>query len=297
MPSPNSVTVKVDRSRAASLRDELEAAGWTLDKVPPYAKWALRGPGAKAVLYNSGKFLLQGKGAADAAATFLDHDAGAASRLERVTMPTVGSDESGKGDFLGPLTVAAVLVRPGQEEVLETLGIRDSKAMADKEATEAAAILKDAYPSAVVSIGPERYNAMHADMGSNLNRVLAWAHGKAIETVLEREDASDAAGLVVDQFAKGTVVKRALGPLGRDLPLDERPRAESHPAVAAASVLAREAYLSALDRLGHDIGVPLRKGAGSPADQAARKVVARGGRDLLARVAKMHFKNTGKVLP
>jgi ribonuclease HIII len=99
----------------------------------------------------------------------------------------------------------------------------------------------------------------------------------------------------VDQFARGPLLPRALGPLGRALKLEMRTRAEDNPAVAAASILARAAFLAGLKRLGDGIGVALAKGAGPPADQAARRVLARGGPALLARVAKMHFKNTQKV--
>jgi ribonuclease HIII len=274
----------------SALRDALEEAGWTMHPPPAYALWAARGPSANAVAYASGKVVFQGKGAADAAESYLDVRASGGPGTE-VKVPTVGCDESGKGDFLGPLVTAAVLVRPGQDLVLRALGVRDSKTMSDREALETARTLREAYPCAVVAIQPPRYNEMHASMGANLNRVLAWAHATAMEEVLSRPDAGDAKTILLDQFEKGGLVRRSRKERAMALAFEERPRAESHPAVAAASVLARAGFLEGLKRLGDDIGVPLAKGGGAPADEAARRVFARGGRELLAKVAKMHFRN------
>jgi ribonuclease HIII len=167
--------------------------------------------------------------------------------------------------------------------------------MSDRQVLDAAAIVRQTLPHAVVSIPPPRYAEMHASMGGNLNRLLAWAHGRALETLLERPDAAGAAFVVVDRFATGDLLRRSLGPRAAALPLEERPRAEDNAAVAAASVLARDGFLAGLRTLGAEIGVPLAKGAGAPADQAARRVLAKGGPALLARVAKMHFKNAQKV--
>ncbi len=293
-----SITRVLDRARAESLRTAMEDQGWTFDaKAPEYAVWSARLPSVRAVYYASGKLVLQGKDAARAAEDLFGEAPRAPYRERGLKVPTVGSDEAGKGDFLGPLVVAAALVRPGQEALLEEYGVRDSKAMGDREAAEIATLLRQTVPFAVVSIAPPRYNELHRDMGANLNRLLAWAHGRAIEDVLERPEAADAAALVVDQFAKGPVLPRALLARGRALPLEMRPRAEDNPAVAAASVLARDAFLGGLRRLGDEIGVPLAKGSGPPADVAARRVTAKGGRDLLARVAKMHFRNAQRVGP
>ncbi len=293
---PSSITEKLDRAAAAGIRARMESLGWTFDGTPPdYAAWSARLPTVRAVYYSSGKLVLQGKDAALAADELFGGSVRPSHPGLSVRVPTVGSDETGKGDYLGPLVVAAAFVRPGQEALLAEYGVRDSKTMGDREAAEVAELLRVTLPHAVVVIDPPRYNELHREMGSNLNRLLAWAHGKAIEEVLAKKEASGAALLVVDQFARGPLLPRALGPLGRALKLEMRTRAEDNPAVAAASILARAAFLAGLKRLGDGIGVALAKGAGPPADQAARRVLARGGPALLARVAKMHFKNTQKA--
>lgn len=302
--APTTITARLDRARAEEIRREMASGGWAMDAAPPeHALWAARLEGVRAVMYGSGKLVLQGRDAALAAEEYLGGGGGGGAGTEagppvpgiRLRAPTAGSDEAGKGDFLGPLVVAAAFVRPGQEALLAEYGVRDSKQMTDRQAAEAAALLRQTVPSEVVVIQPPRYNELHAQMGANLNRLLAWAHGKALETLLSRPECADAGAVVVDRFAKGPVLARALGPRTSSLPLEERPRAESNPAVAAASVLARDAFLAALRRLGDEVGVPLHKGAGSPTDAAARRVLAKGGTALLARVAKMHFRNAEKV--
>jgi len=293
---PTTVTESLDPARADAVRAAMEDMGWRFDARPPeHAAWAARLPTVRAVMYASGKLVLQGKDAALAAEEILGTAPRPAILGRAVKVPTAGSDEAGKGDFLGPLVVAAALVRPGQEALLAEYGVRDSKSMGDREAAAVADLVRTTLPHAVVSVGPPRYDALRSEMGGNLNRLLAWAHGKALEELLARPDASGAAAVVVDRFATGTTLRRALGPRAAALPLEERPRAEDHPAVAAASVLARDAFLAGLRRLGDEIGVPLAKGAGPPADAAARRVLAKGGPALLARVAKMHFKNALKV--
>jgi ribonuclease HIII len=275
----------------------MASGGWEFDPRPPaHALWAARLPTVRAVMYASGKLVLQGRDAARAAEEYLGAGAGAAPGF-RVALrePVLGSDEAGKGDFLGPVVAAAVLVRPGQEGLLREFGVRDSKEMGDREAREAAALVRASCPHAVVAVEPPRYNDLHRDMGGNLNRLLAWAHARALEDVLESPAGAGARGIVVDQFVAKAVFARSLLPRAAALPLEVRPRAEDHPSVAAASVLARAAFLEALDRMGAACGVKLAKGAGPPADQAARRVLAKGGAALLARVAKMHFRNAAKV--
>jgi ribonuclease HIII len=205
----------------------------------------------------------------------------------------IGSDESGKGDFFGPLVVAAFFMPEGQEEVLRELGVKDSKRTSDARCREIAATLKRAYPHhSVVTVGPEKYNELWAKL-RNLNRLLAWAHARAIENVLERVPAGKA---VTDQFGDERFVRQALLQKGREIELVQMPRAEEDPAVAAASILARAEFLTRLHVLSRDVGVELPKGASAQVEAAAVKLVREKGPDVLDRVAKTHFKTTVRVL-
>ncbi len=296
----SSVVRKLDESKGRGLRDALEAAGFEFASAP-YARWTAKGPGVSVAYYESGKLVVQGKGAQDFAAAYLDDpdevlSQRSAAPEDRVTEPIVGTDESGKGDYFCPLVVAAMLVKPEDVPVLLTLGVRDSKTVGDSEATEMARQLLDAYPSrcAVVCVNPQRYNELYGDFGGNLNRLLAWGHAQAIEDVLQREPCRR---VLSDKFGNERLIADALKRKGIDVRLEQRVRAESHPAVAAASILARARFLRELRRLGEDIGVKLHKGAGVPVDAVARDLWRRGGIEMLGRVAKLHFKTTEKTRP
>ncbi len=204
----------------------------------------------------------------------------------------IGTDESGKGDFFGPLVVAAFFMPEGQEEVLRELGVKDSKRTSDGRCREIAGILKKSYAHSIVAIGPEKYNELYAKL-RNLNRLLAWAHARAIENILERVPAGRA---VTDQFGDERFVKNALLKRGREIDLVQMPRAEEDPAVAAASILARAEFLARLGDLSREAGMELPKGASAQVDEAAVKLVRTRGPEILEKVAKTHFKTAARVL-
>ena len=204
----------------------------------------------------------------------------------------IGTDESGKGDFFGPLVVAAFFMPEGQEGALRALGVKDSKRTSDARCREIADVLKAGYVHSVVSVGPEKYNALYEKL-RNLNRLLAWAHARAIENILERVPAGKA---VTDQFGDERFVREALLKKGRAIDLVQMPRAEEDTAVAAASILARAEFLTRLHFLAKDIGADLPKGASAIVEAAAVKLVREKGPDILNKVAKTHFKTTARVL-
>ena len=204
----------------------------------------------------------------------------------------IGTDESGKGDYFGPLVVAGVFVPDGQEAVLRELGVRDSKTIADRRVLKLAAMVKSGYAHSIVAVGPERYNELYGKL-RNLNRILAWGHARVIENILERVDCRLA---IADQFGEEGYILDALLRKGKRIELVQRTRAEEDAAVAAASVLARAEFLQKLQALSAEAGLDLPKGASSLVDEAGRRLVERGGRDALAAFAKLHFKNTGRIL-
>jgi ribonuclease HIII len=205
----------------------------------------------------------------------------------------IGTDESGKGDFFGPLVVAAFFLPEGQEDVLRELGVRDSKRMSDSRVRDVAAALKIGYPfHSVVAVGPEKYNELYAKL-RNLNRLLAWGHARAIENVLEKVPCGKA---VTDQFGDESFVRRALLKKGRTIALVQQPRAEEDLAVAAASILARAEFLIRLHFLSKGVGLELPKGASAAVEEAAVNLVRRKGPDILSKVAKIHFKTAARVL-
>lgn len=204
----------------------------------------------------------------------------------------IGTDESGKGDYFGPLVVAGVFVSEKQEKVLQELGIKDSKRLSDNRVRELSALIKKGYPHSIVAIGPEKYNALYAKL-RNLNRLLAWAHARAIENILEEVPCSLA---VTDQFGDKLYVTNALMTKGRGIELIQKTKAEEDPAVAAASILARAEFLSRLFFLSKDVGTDLPKGSSPKSENVGLELVKRQGVQILERVAKKHFKLTERIL-
>lgn len=211
--------------------------------------------------------------------------------MERVagTDERIGVDESGKGDFFGPLVIAACFVAPWHDAELE--GVRDSKALTDKKALDLAKVIKKTCPHEIVTIGPAKYNELHNKIG-NLNKLLAWGHAQAIQKVLEKQACKLA---ISDQFANPAYLQSLLHKKGLDVVLLSMPRAESDLAVAAASVLARAEFLTRLKRLGDESGVALPKGAGPQVDEVAAKIIKTKGESALRDVAKVHFKTVEKA--
>ena len=205
----------------------------------------------------------------------------------------IGSDESGKGDYFGPLVVAAVGVTTAQWRVLAELGVQDSKNLTDARALALAGDIAAAFPNEVITVMPQRYNELYAKF-RNVNRLLAWAHARAIEDALEL--APEATAAVADQFGDESLIRNALMRKGRTVELVQMPRAERDPAVAAASILARAEFLRRLDALSRETGVRLPQGASPAVEATARALVQQRGRDVLQDIAKVHFKTTQRVV-
>lgn len=206
--------------------------------------------------------------------------------------PRIGIDESGKGDYFGPLVIAAVYVNPECEPDLRLMQVRDSKRISDGRILEMAPDIRQVCPHSIVAIGPQRYNELYEKIG-NLNRLLAWGHARALENLLDRVECDLA---IADQFGDERLILRALLEKGKKIRLVQRTKAESDLAVAAASILARAEFLLRLRRLSDEVGTTLPKGASQGVELAARMVVKKHGREQLSRVAKMHFKTTDAVL-
>jgi ribonuclease HIII len=204
----------------------------------------------------------------------------------------IGIDESGKGDYFGPLVIAGVYADKDREGELQALGVRDSKTLSDTRVQTLAEQIRACCPYSLVVIGPARYNTLQASL-HNLNRLLAWGHARAIENLLSRLDCPH---VIADQFGDERYLHNALMSKGRTVRLTQRPRAEADLAVAAASILARAEFLRRLQELSTRHGLPLPKGAGPAVITAGATLVRRHGESILSQVAKVHFRTTSAVL-
>jgi ribonuclease HIII len=204
----------------------------------------------------------------------------------------IGIDESGKGDYFGPLVIAAVFVDATTQSELTLMQVRDSKKISDGRILDMSSDIRTICPHSIIVIGPQRYNELYAKI-RNLNRLLAWGHAKALETLLENVSCGRA---IADQFGDERLILNALQEKGRTITLEQRHKAESDLAVAAASIVARAEFLLRLQRLSDEIGTTLPKGASPAVELAGRMIVKKHGEERLESVAKLHFKTTQAVL-
>jgi len=206
-------------------------------------------------------------------------------------MRWAGLDESGKGDYFGYLVVAGVVVDETSASKLKVAGVKDSKRLSDQAALKLAVIIKKTCRHDVVKISPEKYNQLYKKF-KNLNKMLAWAHARAIENIVEKNDVDH---IVVDKFADETVLKSMLFEKSKKHKIIQEVRGERDIAVAAASVLARAEFLKTLASLSKEVGITLPKGA-THVEETARKILEKYGENTLSLITKIHFKTTKKVL-
>src|SRR5947207_10778786 len=256
-------------------------------------------------VYEKGpKVLVQGKGAEEFVQFELEPKILGEAKLgyEEVHSPEMfephfGVDESGKGDFFGPLVVAGVYVDRGIARKLIDAGVQDSKRIgSDARIRAFAETIRNSTAALIetVLIGPERYNELYQKFG-NLNKLLGWGHARVIENLLAKK--SDCPRALSDQFADPRVIEQSLLRHGRKIDIEQRTKAESDIAVAAATILARDAFINWLERKGKEMGVRLERGVSAGVKESAKKLVEMNGPDALRTVAKVHFRTAHEMAP
>jgi ribonuclease HIII len=300
----NSYTHPLSLQQVSTLRSLLEQLGFEFSPKPWTIFFAQKNKLSVAVYEKGPKVLVQGKGVEEFVQFELEPKILGEAELgyEEVHSPEMfqphfGIDESGKGDFFGPLVVAGVYVDPGIARKLIDAGVQDSKRIgSDARIRVLADLIRKTTLGLVdvVLIGPQRYNELYEKFG-NLNSLLGWGHARAIENLLEKKP--DCPRALSDQFADARVVKRSLLQHGRRIEIQQRPRAESDIAVAAASILAREAFIGWLERRGKELGVRLERGVSAGVKATAKKLADKIGAGTLREVAKVHFRTAHDVAP
>lgn len=297
-------TAPLTSAQAVKLRAILDADDYQFEPKPYTLFYAVKDKLNVAVYEKGPKVVLQGKGTQDFVTFRLEPEVLGEAKVgyEEVHQPEMfephfGVDESGKGDFFGPLVIAGCFTDREITKRLMAAGIQDSKRIgSDQRIRDLADLIRET-PGAihsVVAIGPERYNELYRKFG-NLNKLLAWGHARVIENLVEARP--DCPRALSDQFANPTLIKRALLEKGRAIQLDQRTKAESDLAVAAASILAREKFIDWLQKKGRELHTPLPRGVSAQVKQAAHGLVAAHGAEILARVAKIHFKTASEIAP
>ncbi len=285
-------------SLAERLRQDLIAQGFEIT-VPAYTLFSGRKKGISCTLYKSGKLTVQGKEKGPFIEFYLEPEllesftfTHPVQENDIVSSARIGIDESGKGDFFGPLCIAGVFANGDEVAKLKEMGVRDSKDLSDSAIVKLAKQIQSSFAHHIVRINPAKYNEIYQQF-KNLNHLLAWGHATAIENLVFRTKCKD---VIIDQFAAEHVVINALKRKGLEINLSQRHRAEEDLVVAAASILARAAFLEGLNKLSEEYGIKLPKGASPAVIAAGRKFYDKYGKEKLAFVGKLHFKTLKVIL-
>ena len=294
-------TCKLTDEQASALEVALRARNWKPREVP-YARFAFESDKTNIVFYESGKLVVQGKGTQEFIEFLLEPEILKQAKLgyeavlnPDLLLPRIGVDESGKGDFFGPLCIAGVYVNESVIKAWADLGVRDSKNISsDKRISELAEKIHKTpgCVTSVVPIGNEAYNRLYGKMKS-VNTILAWGHARVIENLLGQRHRMNPPPVkaISDQFAASkSVLEKALMAAGREIQFVQQHRAEEDLAVAAASILARDEFVKGLAKLEKQFAMELPKGAGANVDAAAKEFVDKFGAGELAKVSKLHFR-------
>ena len=296
----NTYTSKFETKNESKLKKSLENTGFSFQSAP-HAFWRAQKDGVTVTLYNSGKILVQGSNTESFIKEFLENTDNFPSTAIIPSKTTtiaeikysswIGTDESGKGDYFGPLVIAGVLVEEENIKKLAGFNIQDSKKLTDSVIEKVAVQIKQSSVFSVVVINPAKYNELY-DKFKNLNSLLAWGHARAIENILEKKPCENA---LSDKFGNESLIKNALLKKGRKINLEQRVRAESDLAVAAASILARNEFVQRIKRLSAEYGMEFQKGASQKVKEQAIEFIGKNGFDTLKNIAKLHFKTTKEL--
>jgi ribonuclease HIII len=295
--------VKLDDTQMAKLRGILASRGWAPFEVE-HARFAFRGPDCNVTAYSSGKAVIAGKGTEDFVTMTLEPEVTLAPKLgyDTVLHPEwfeahAGLDESGKGDFFGPVIAATVIAQKSMIEKWREAGVQDSKKIVDNQIVRLDALIRGT-KGVVVEVcycrTMARYNELMGRPGANLNRLLAWQHATALGDALAKRPVPWG---LLDQFTEQPLVQRELAKKGvQNFELRMRTKAESDPVVAAASVVARAEFIRAMHALSQQFGEKLQKGAGPLVKGQADQIMQKFGTRALGDFAKLHFRTAYEVV-
>jgi ribonuclease HIII len=298
----SSYTVKLTAPQMEQVQRHCEQRSWEKFDVA-YARFAFKGNKVNVTGYESGKLVVAGKETEDFVTNFLEPEVLGEARLGYDDVlhpewfePHAGLDESGKGDFFGPVITACVIAdKPAVEAWLQA-GVKDSKRIGDAQIIRLDKIIRGTAGVVVevFSWRMEKYNELMRKPGANLNRLLGWQHAQGLMKALARRPVSRG---LLDQFSEKPLAQAELKKKGMtDFDLQMRTKAEEDPVVAAASVCARAEFVRVMHQLSEEAGITLQKGASALVKQQAHAIIAKFGVAALTRFAKLHFRTAYEVV-
>jgi ribonuclease HIII len=283
-----------------------------LDKNIPGSVFAAKTSACMITAYKSGKVLFQGNDSekeagrwGSASVSSKKPSSSHSKSVAKGDLPTgigqmsaIGSDEVGTGDFFGPVTVVAAYVKKENIPLLKELGVRDSKDLNDEKIIAIAKVIKDIIPFSLMTLKNEKYNQVQQS-GMSQGKMKAILHNQAILNVLDKISPEKPEAILIDQFVQGSTYFQHLKSqkaIAKENVYFSTKAEGIHLAVAAASILARYAFIQYIDKLSEAAGFKIPKGAGAQVDVAAAKLIMSKGRDILPSYVKLHFANTDKAM-
>jgi ribonuclease HIII len=285
----------IDPKLAPKLQADLTDQGFAFSK-PPYTIFSAQKKGISCTLYESGKLTVQGKEMEPFIEFYLEPEILGQFQFSHPEVgvnlePRIGMDEAGKGDFFGPLCIAALYADSSGIQSLIEWGVKDSKNLSDATVLTLAKKIRANCAYTVIRLFPLKYNELYAKF-KNLNQLMAWAHTAALSELSEKTGCKEA---ILDQFANKSLVERQMAQKKLEIHLEQRVKGESDIVVAGASILARAAFLEGLKKMEEEHGMEFPKGASHAVKLAARKYLEKKGHQALGLVAKTHFKTTREL--
>jgi ribonuclease HIII len=290
----------IQNSVVQKLKHDLETQGFDIAS-PPHTLFQAKKKGVTCTVYESLKLTVQGKNMKEFLEFYLEPEVLLSPEYtyrEELALEAldkrarIGVDEAGKGDYFGPLCIAGVMADETTFPILMKIGVRDSKTLSDEQVKKMAKAIVAAVPNFIIRLRPKKYNELYASF-KNLNFLLAWGHATVIDHLAEHTRAPLA---IIDKFAHEKVVERALQKKNTSIKLEQRVRGEADIVVAAASIVARWAFLEGLEQTGEPFRITLPKGAAKHVVDTAKKLVREHGKEILPEIAKIHFKITNEVV-
>ena len=281
-------------------------------KTPPGGLFTAKTSNCTITAYKSGKVLFQGGGCEAEADKWGGSTSPSTSQTPKKVkersssnLPTnisqlsiIGSDEVGTGDFFGPITVCASYVRQDQIHLLKELGVQDSKNLNDDQISTIAKQIIPFLPYSLLILENEKYNEMQKS-GMSQGKLKALLHNQAINHLLKKISPEKPELILIDQFAKEEVYYNYLKGqknIQRENVYFSTKAEGIHSAVAAASIIARHAFVQHFEKLSKKAGFKIPKGAGSQVDVAAARLIKEKGTEVLPSFVKLHFANTDKAM-
>jgi len=280
-----------------------------IERKAPGVIFAAKLPDTSITMYKSGKLMFQGGGAEREAARWGIIEKTTSQKSSTIgakgdtlpdqfaTMSVLGSDETGTGDYFGPITVAAVYVPASKIELINELGVKDSKMLTDDYMRKIAPDLRAACVHSVLVLRNDKYNNLQAK-GYSQGKMKAMMHNKALQNTLVKMAPEKPEFILIDQFAERGVyynyLKNERETVQENVYFSTKAE-QLHVAVATASILARAAFLKEMDRLSNIAGLELMKGASNKVDVQAARIWRKQGEEFLRSITKWHFANTEKA--